>query len=79
MEAGESETPSGRPALGVSCIRPHRDCEGTVIDLSKSTLKQVKKAMKILDRPGWAYWLAWGVVLSVLSFGIANIITALKL
>lgn len=35
--------------------------------------------LKRLDRPGWAYWLAWGAVLSVLSFGIANIITALRL
>lgn len=35
--------------------------------------------MKILDKPGWAYWLVWGFVLVGLLFGTANVIAALKL
>lgn len=35
--------------------------------------------MKILDKPGWAYWLVWGGIAVGLLFGAANVITALKL
>lgn len=48
-------------------------------NFSKSSIKEVKDLMKILDKPGWAYWLVWGGVLVGLLFGTANLIAALKL
>lgn len=50
-----------------------------MLDITKKSLREMRKMLKRLDRPGWAYWLAWGVVLSLMSFGAANVITALRL
>ncbi|MFC4728795.1 hypothetical protein [Coralloluteibacterium thermophilus] len=50
-----------------------------MIDSTKFALRAMCHMLKILDRPGWAYWLAWGVVVSIMTFGVANIIAAIKL
>lgn len=45
-------------------------------EFTKETLREMTKMLKLLDKVGPLYWLAWGVILTAMLFAAAQIIAA---
>ena len=48
------------------------------MNLSISTLREVKRMIMILNNKGPAYWLAWGSLVAVYLFGLSALIKAVR-